>query len=109
MFLSRDVMAPARARSDLSAAARDAIAALLKVDNVNSPVGKKSSGAHPVDRSSTMSGLIEGMRDAGWSAVVPGLHGTLLIADGSPEAKTELNCKWARWTRVYCFYCVGRE
>jgi predicted KAP-like P-loop ATPase len=91
VFLSRDVMAPARARSDLSQAARDAIAALLKVDNINSPVGKKVvEGLAPADRRSAMSALIETMRDADWSAVVPGIHGALLIADGSPEAKTEL-------------------
>jgi hypothetical protein len=91
VFLSRDVMAPARARSDLSEAARDAIAALLKVDNINSPVGKKVvGGLTPADRRSAMSAPIEAMRGADWSAVVPGIHGALLIADGSPEAKTEL-------------------
>jgi predicted KAP-like P-loop ATPase len=91
VFLSRDVMAPARARSDLSEPAREAIVALLKVDNVNSPVGKKIvEDLVPADRRGVMSGLIEGMRDADWSTVVPGLHGALLIADGSLEAKTEL-------------------
>lgn len=91
VFLSRDVMAPARARSDIGEAAREAIAALLKVDNLNSPVGKKIvEGLTPADRRSAMSGLIESMRDADWSAVVPGIHGALLIADGSPEAKAEL-------------------
>jgi len=39
VFLSRDVMAPARAGADLSEAARAAVEALLKVDSVNSPVG----------------------------------------------------------------------
>lgn len=41
MFLSRDVMAPARSRSDISDATREAVAALLKVTNINSPVGKE--------------------------------------------------------------------
>ena len=91
VFLSRDVMAPARARADLSQAAQEAIAALLKVDNINSPVGKKIvESLTPADRRATMSGLIENMRDADWSAVVPGIHGALLIAESSPEGKAEL-------------------
>jgi len=91
VFLSRDVMAPARSRSDLSEAARDAIEALLKVDNVNSPVGKKIvEDLTPADRRAAMSGLVEATRDADWSTVVPGVHGALLIAEASPEAKTEM-------------------
>ena len=91
VFLSRDVMAPARARSDLSDAAREAVTALLKVDNINSPVGKKIvEGLTPADRRAVMSGLIENMRDADWSAVVQGVHGALLVAESSPEAKVEL-------------------
>lgn len=91
VFLSRDVMAPARSRSDLSEAAREAIAALLKVDNVNSPVGKKIvEDLTPTDRRGVMSGLIETMRDADWSAMVSGVHGALIVADNSSEAKAEL-------------------
>jgi predicted KAP-like P-loop ATPase len=91
VFLSRDVMAPARSRSDLSDAAREAIAALLKVDNANSPVGKKIAGdLTPTDQRAVMSGLIETMRDADWSAMVPGIHGALILANSSSDAKTEL-------------------
>ncbi|MCX5496181.1 P-loop NTPase fold protein [Kaistia dalseonensis] len=91
VFLSRDVMAPALGRSDLSHAAREAIAALLKVDNVNSPVGKEIiKSLNATDRRAVMSGLIDGMRDADWSAAVPGIHGAALIAENSPEAKSEL-------------------
>lgn len=91
VFLSRDVMAPARSRSDLSDAAREAIAALLKVDNANSPVGKKIAGdLTPTDQRAVMSGLIETMRDADWSAMVAGIHGALILANSSSDAKTEL-------------------
>jgi predicted KAP-like P-loop ATPase len=91
VFLSRDVLAPARSRSDLSDKARKAIEALLKIDNVNSPVGKEIvEDLTPADRRAAMSGLIEMMRDEDWSAVVPGVHGALLIAEASPEAKAEL-------------------
>lgn len=90
-FLSRDVMAPARSRSDLSEAARDAVAALLKVDSVNSPVGKAIIGAlTPADARTAMSSLIESMREADWSKAVPGIHGALMLSESSPEAKTEL-------------------
>jgi hypothetical protein len=34
--------------------------------------------------------LIENMRDADWSTVVPGIYGALLIAIASPEASREL-------------------
>lgn len=90
MFLSRDVMAPARSRSGLSDAAREAVAALLKISDVNSPVGKALiEGLAASDRLAAMSALIEAMREEDWSAVVPGVHGALLLAAASPEAKTE--------------------
>jgi predicted KAP-like P-loop ATPase len=90
MFLSRDVMAPARSRSGLSDAAREAVAALLKISDVNSPVGKTLiDGLAPSDRQTAMSSLIEAMREQDWSAVVPGVHGALLLSAVSPEAKTE--------------------
>jgi hypothetical protein len=90
VFLSRDVMAPARSRSDLSDAAREAVAALLKVDGIHSPVGKQVvAGLTPADRSFAMSSLIEAMREADWSASVPGFYGALVIAEASPEAKAE--------------------
>lgn len=91
VFLSRDVMAPARSRSDLSEAARDAIEALLKVDSVNSPVGKKVvEGLSAIDRRAVMSQLIEAMRPGDWSTAVPGIHGAIILAKASPDALTEL-------------------
>ena len=63
VFLSRDVMAPARSRTDLSEGARGAVEALLKVDSVNSPVGKTIVEQLPAgDRRIVMSHLIA--RDA---------------------------------------------
>jgi predicted KAP-like P-loop ATPase len=91
VFLSRDVMAPARSRSELSEAARAAVEALLKVDSVNSPVGKKIvEGLPESDRRAAMSQLIEAMRPSDWSASVPGLHGAVILAKASPDAMAEL-------------------
>jgi predicted KAP-like P-loop ATPase len=91
VFLSRDVMAPARSRSDLSEAARSAVEALLKVDSVNSPVGKKIVEDLPAgDRRTVMSHLIGALREKDWSAHVPGIHGALILAKASTEANQEL-------------------
>jgi hypothetical protein len=91
VFLSRDVMAPARSRSELSEPARIAVEALLKVDSVNSPVGKKIVEGLPApDRRAAMSHLIEAMRPADWSTSVPGVHGAVILAKASPDAATEL-------------------
>jgi hypothetical protein len=91
VFLSRDVMAPARSRSELSEPARVAVEALLKVDSVNSPVGKKVvEGLSAIDRRAAMSPLIEAMRTANWAAAVPGIHGAVILAKASPDATTEL-------------------
>lgn len=91
VFLSRDVMAPARSRSDVSDATRDAISGLLNIDSINSPIGQAIvEGLTPSDRKIAMEALIESMRQADWSALVPGIHGALILAKASPEAKTEL-------------------
>lgn len=91
VFLSRDVMAPARARSDISEAARTAIDALLKIDGIASPVGKRIvAGLTPDDKRAVMSGLVATMREADWTSAVPGLYGALMIAEALPETKTEL-------------------
>lgn len=91
VFLSRDVMAPARSRSELSEPARIAVEALLKVDSVNSPVGKRVIESLPAtDRRVAMSRLIEAMRPADWSATVPGIHGAVILAKASPDAAAEL-------------------
>ncbi|MCK9374979.1 MAG: P-loop NTPase fold protein [Syntrophobacterales bacterium] len=91
VFLSRDVMAPAPARADLSEAARVAVEALLKVDSVNSPVGSEIVEALSAgDRRTAMSNLIEAMREGDWSAAVPGIHGAIILAKASTEAEAEL-------------------
>ena len=91
VFLSRDVMAPARSRGELSKAARAAIEALLKVDSVISPVGQKIVEELSVaDRPTVMSHLIIAMREKEWSASVPGIHGALILAKASTEATAEL-------------------
>lgn len=91
VFLSRDVMAPARSRSELSEPARTAVEALLKVDSVNSPVGKKIVEALSAsDRRAAMSLLIEAMRSSDWSSTVSGVHGAVILAKASPDAMAEL-------------------
>ena len=90
VFLSRDVMAPARSRSDISDAALEAVDALLKITGVNSPVGKKIvTELTPTDCRVAMSKLIETMREGDWTSIVPGAHGALILAEASPEAKAE--------------------
>jgi predicted KAP-like P-loop ATPase len=91
VFLSRDVMAPAPSRVGLSDAARQAVDALLKVTTVTSPAGKKIvTDLSAADRRAAMSTLIEAMRVADWSGPVVGLHGAVLLAQGSPDAADEL-------------------
>lgn len=91
VFLSRDVMAPARSRSELSESARIAVEALLKVDSVNSPVGQKIIETFSAtDRRAAMSQLIEAMRPADWSGMVPGIHGAVILAKTSPDARSDL-------------------
>jgi predicted KAP-like P-loop ATPase len=91
VFLSRDVLAPAPPRTDISAAAQEAIPALLKISNVTSPVGKalveKLSSA---DQAIVMARLVDSMRRADWSASVPGIHGALILAKSSPESASIL-------------------
>jgi hypothetical protein len=91
VFLSRDVLAPAPTRTGLSDAARQAIEALLQVDSVNSPVGKKVvSDLSAADLTAVAAQLIEAMRDADWTDDVPGVRGAVLVAAASPEAKKDL-------------------
>lgn len=85
VFLSRDVMAPARARAGLSEAVAAAVAGLLTVTSVNSPVGKQTiDGLGPSDRALVMEQLIDSMRPADWSQPVAGIHGALLLAKMEP-------------------------
>lgn len=91
VFLSRDVLAPAPSRSGLSDAAKEAAQALLGVNSVNSPVGLKIvERLSPVDQRTVMSELIQEMRAADWSAMVPGIHGALIVAKSSTDAHEEL-------------------
>jgi predicted KAP-like P-loop ATPase len=91
VFLSRDVMAPARSRSDLSEAARAAVEALLKVNRNTSPVGDRIvADLSATDRRAAMSQIIETMRPGDWTKVVPGIYGALILARVSPDAASEL-------------------
>jgi predicted KAP-like P-loop ATPase len=85
VFLSRDVMAPARPRSGLGEAAAAAVSGLLTVTSVNSPVGKQIIDAlSPADRALVMDQLIDAMRSSDWSQSVTGIHGALLLAKVEP-------------------------
>lgn len=91
VFLSRDVLAPAPPRTGMSEAARAAFDALLKVDSVNSPVGKKIvEGLAAADLSALAAPLIEAMRDVDWAETVPGVHGAILLGRASPDAAADL-------------------
>lgn len=91
VFLSRDVMAPARSRFDLEDRAKEAFEALLKVDRITSPVGGAIvEQLAPAERQKVMSKLIQEMREANWEGTVAGLHGAILLARKSPEAFEEL-------------------
>lgn len=91
MFLSRDVMAPALARSGLSDNARGAITALLDITSATSPEGKAiAERLSPPDQVAVMSALIAKLREGDWSERVPGLHGAVILADASTEAKKDL-------------------
>lgn len=85
VFLSRDVMAPARTRAGISEAVAAAVAGLLKVTSVNSPVAKQAiQQLGPADRSAVMEQLVDAMRQADWAEPVPGAHGALLLAAMEP-------------------------
>ena len=88
VFLSRDVMAPAIARTGASKAASEAIEALLKVNTVNSPAGKQiveNLGA--ADLKAVMEALISHLRSVDWSKPT-GVHGAVIVAQGSADAAT---------------------
>lgn len=88
VFLSRDVMAPARPRAGLSEAVATAVAGLLTVTSVNSPVGRQIVEAlGPGDRALVMEHLIDAMRTADWSQSVAGIHGALLLAKMEPATR----------------------
>jgi len=91
MFLSRDVMAPALARSGLSESAREAIAALMGITSATSPEGKAiAEGLSGPDQQAVMGAIISKLREGDWSERVPGLHGAVILGEASPEARKDL-------------------
>jgi predicted KAP-like P-loop ATPase len=92
VFLSRDVMAPARARAGVSQVVTAAVEGLLKVTSVNSPVGKQVIQAlGPADRALVMEQLVDAMRQANWTEAVPGIHGAILLAKMAPATEGGLS------------------
>lgn len=91
MFLSRDLMAPALARSGLSDSAREAIAALMGITSATSPEGKAiAEGLSAPDQQAVMGVLISKLREGDWTERVPGLHGAVILGEASPEARKDL-------------------
>jgi predicted KAP-like P-loop ATPase len=91
VFLSRDVMAPSVARTDLSEAAANALEALLSANSVNSPVGKKiASELSTSDQRLVMGELIAHLRKQDWAKAPSGIHGALILAAISLDAEAEL-------------------
>jgi predicted KAP-like P-loop ATPase len=91
MFLSRDVMVPALARSGLTQGARDAIAGLMSITSATSPEGKAIvDGLSGPDQLVVMGEIISKLREADWSDKAPGIHGAVMLADASPDARKDL-------------------
>jgi predicted KAP-like P-loop ATPase len=87
LFLSRDVMAPSlrRGSSDTVGAA---VEALMAVSSVNSPAALKVvEGLGAEDRVAVMERMVERLREADWTSKLPGVHGAMLLAEGSPDAR----------------------
>jgi predicted KAP-like P-loop ATPase len=91
VFLSRDVLAPARRQAGLSDAAQAALEALRKTTSINSPACNAAIGPVPAaDRRAIMSSLIEELRLADWSDMPAGLHGAIILSQASPDGAAEL-------------------
>ena len=91
LFLSRDVMAPSYARSGLSAAAKEAIEALLAVNSVTSPAAIKVAKALSVgDKRLVMGELIAHLRKEDWIKGPSGIHGAIILSKESAEAEDDL-------------------
>lgn len=87
VFLNRDSLAPAPSRSGTSDQFEKAVAALLEVNSVTSPAGKKVvEGLTPNEHQMAMSRLIDEMRDADWAEPVSGVYGAIILASASPAA-----------------------
>lgn len=91
VFLSRDVMAPARGRTGLSEAAKLAFQALLDVTSINSPAAiALIANLSPVDAKAVMTSLVAHLREEDWTKKVQGIHGAIILAETSNELKTDL-------------------
>lgn len=90
VFLSRDVMAPAAAQAGMTEAASEAVAALLKVNSINSPIGRQIVEAlSPGDQKAVMEALITHLRGIDWSQPT-GVHGAVVVAQHAPDTAVQL-------------------
>mgnify|MGYP001349782791 CR=1 FL=1 len=91
LFLSRDVMAPSKLAAGLSKAASEALEALLATKSVTSGAAKKAAqGLSAPDRLAVMAELVKTLRERDWSKKPDGVHGAIVLASESDEAKAEL-------------------
>lgn len=91
VFLSRDVMAPARTATGMSASASQAVEALMALTNTNSPVSNALvEKLSLTDRKAVMVALVEEMRRQDWSKQVAGLNGSIVLAQKAAETSPEL-------------------
>ncbi|MGV8996864.1 MAG: KAP family P-loop NTPase fold protein [Parvibaculaceae bacterium] len=91
LFLSRDVMAPSLGRTGLSEAAKNTLEALVEVNSVNSPAGKElAENLLHGDQILVIGELITHLRKQDWSKSPSGIHGSIILAQISADAKDEL-------------------
>lgn len=91
VFLSRDVMAPSTVRVGLSESATNALEALIAVNSINSPAGKKiASELSAPDQRMVMGELVNHLRVQDWTRSPPGIHGGIILAAVSSDADAEL-------------------
>lgn len=91
LFLSRDVMAPSKPPAGLSKAAADALKVLTSTTSVTSGAANKTVQGLPApERAAVMSELVKHLREQDWAAKPEGIHGALILASLSEEAKAEL-------------------
>jgi predicted KAP-like P-loop ATPase len=91
VFLSRDVMAPAQPRLDLSRSAQEAFEVLIQATAVTSVTASKVvKGLSQADASQVMTHIINTMREADWATRVPGIHGAIVLARQSPDGFSQL-------------------
>jgi len=91
LFLSRDILAPAKPPAGLSQKAADALKALTSTTSVTSEAAKKAvADLTPADRAAVMSELVKQLREQDWKTKPAGIHGAIILAGQSSEAKAEL-------------------